>query len=39
MKTALPIKGNAFIEKWLREKKISRTIKILVSDKIATPLT
>ncbi|QGQ95660.1 M56 family metallopeptidase [Paenibacillus psychroresistens] len=39
MKTALPIKGNAFIEKWQREQKLSRTVKILVSDKIATPIT
>jgi bla regulator protein BlaR1 len=39
MKTALPLKGNAFIEKWQREQKLSRTLKILISDKIATPLT
>lgn len=39
MNTALPIKGHAFVEKWLREHQIRRTVKVLVSDKMATPLT
>jgi len=37
--TALPIKGNALIDRWLSEQKTNRSIRILVSDKITTPLT
>ncbi|MFZ5965612.1 MAG: M56 family metallopeptidase [Bacillota bacterium] len=39
IRTALPMKGNALIDKWLREQKINRSIRILVSDKVTTPLT
>lgn len=39
IQTALPIKGNALIDRWLSEQKTNRSIRILVSDKITTPLT
>jgi len=39
IRTSLPIKGNALIDKWLSEQKINRSVRILVSDKITTPLT
>lgn len=39
IRTALPIKGNALIDQWLSEQKIYRSIRILVSDKVTTPLT
>ena len=38
IKTALPIRGNAAIDKWLRGQNIKRTLNILVSDRITTPL-
>lgn len=37
--TALPIKGNALIDAWLREQTTWRPIRVLVSDRIATPMT
>ncbi|AOT72007.1 M56 family metallopeptidase [Geosporobacter ferrireducens] len=39
IRTALPMKGNALIENWLREQKVNRPISILVSDQVTTPLT
>ncbi|MBB6215391.1 beta-lactamase regulating signal transducer with metallopeptidase domain [Anaerosolibacter carboniphilus] len=39
IRTALPIKGNTLIDKWLSEQKTNRSIRILVSDRITTPLT
>lgn len=39
IRTALPVKGNSLIDKWLSEQKLKRTIKILISDQISTPLT
>ncbi|ABR50801.1 peptidase M56, BlaR1 [Alkaliphilus metalliredigens QYMF] len=39
IRTALPIKGNNLIDKWLSEQKTNRLIRILVSDKVTTPLT
>jgi len=37
--TAIPIKNNAYLNEWLRNYKLKRTIQISVSDKITTPLT
>lgn len=39
IRTALPLKGNAFIENWLLEQKTRRPIRIFVSDQITTPIT
>ena len=39
IRTALPMKSNPLIDKWLSEQRIRRSIQILVSDKITTPLT
>jgi len=39
IRTALPIQGNAMIDKWLMEHKLIRPVKILISDKITAPLT
>ena len=35
---ALPVKGNALIDKWLSEQKTLRPIRVMVSDQTATPL-
>jgi bla regulator protein BlaR1 len=39
IKTALPVRGNVLIDKWLSGRKTNRPIEVLVSDKITTPLT
>lgn len=39
IRTALPIKGNAAIDSWLSGHKLMRPIRVLVSDRISTPLT
>lgn len=39
VRTALPVKDNFFVDKWLSDQKHKRKIRILISDKISTPLT
>ncbi|SNS93556.1 Signal transducer regulating beta-lactamase production, contains metallopeptidase domain [Anaerovirgula multivorans] len=39
IRTALPIKDNPLIDRWIREIKTYRSISVLVSDKATTPLT
>lgn len=39
IRTALPIKGNTLIDNWLGVQRLKRSIKVLVSDKITTPIT
>lgn len=36
---ALPVKGNALIEAWQRKQNTWRRVRVLVSDRIATPVT
>lgn len=38
LKTALPLRGNAIIDDWCRKHKLRRSIQVLVSDKITTPI-
>ncbi|CAH0120383.1 hypothetical protein PAE9249_02902 [Paenibacillus sp. CECT 9249] len=38
IRTALPLRHHPFIEEWLRGHKTVRPIRILVSDRIATPI-
>ncbi|MEC0182612.1 M56 family metallopeptidase [Paenibacillus peoriae] len=38
MRTAVPVKGNDQIDKWLTKENASRPIQILVSDRISSPL-
>ncbi|MEK4427166.1 M56 family metallopeptidase [Solibacillus sp. FSL K6-1523] len=38
LKTALPIRGNTIIDDWSRKHKLHRSIQVLVSDKISTPI-
>ncbi|PJO40884.1 hypothetical protein CWD94_25820 [Lysinibacillus xylanilyticus] len=37
--TAIPVKNNEYLDQWLNDHKLKRTIQILVSDRIKTPLT
>lgn len=37
--TAIPLKNNSYLNEWLRDQKLMRTIQISVSDRITTPLT
>ncbi|NMB95935.1 MAG: M56 family metallopeptidase [Clostridiaceae bacterium] len=39
IRTALPLKDISTIDNWLNKQKTERTLKILVSDRISTPLT
>ncbi|MEY9974869.1 beta-lactamase regulating signal transducer with metallopeptidase domain/uncharacterized DUF497 family protein [Lysinibacillus sp. RC46] len=38
-KTAIPVKNNEYLDRWLNDHKLKRTIQIAVSDRIKTPLT
>ncbi|MGE7024394.1 M56 family metallopeptidase [Solibacillus cecembensis] len=37
--TAIPVKNNEYLDQWLNDHKLKRTIQIAVSDRITTPLT
>ncbi|MGE7931599.1 M56 family metallopeptidase [Viridibacillus arvi] len=37
--TAIPVKNNEYLDQWLNDYKLKRTIQIAVSDRITTPLT
>jgi len=37
--TAIPVKNNVYLNKWLQDNKLKRTVQIAVSDKITAPLT
>jgi bla regulator protein BlaR1 len=39
VRTALPARDKFFVDKWLSKQKLKRKIRILISDKISTPLT
>jgi bla regulator protein BlaR1 len=38
VRTAIPVKGTALIDRWLISHKIRRPLMVLVSDKVSTPL-
>lgn len=38
LRTALPIRNHALIDRWLREQQIFRPIQVLIFDKITTPI-
>lgn len=37
--TAIPVKNNVYLNEWLRNHKLKRTVQIAVSDKVTAPLT
>ncbi|MGE6515761.1 M56 family metallopeptidase [Lysinibacillus sphaericus] len=37
--TAIPVRNNEYLNQWLNEHQLKRTIQIAVSDRITTPLT
>lgn len=37
--TAIPVKNNVYLNEWLRNNKLKRTVQIAVSDKVTAPLT
>ncbi len=37
--TAIPVKNNEYLDQWLNDHQLKRTIQIAVSDRITTPLT
>lgn len=39
LSTALPIEDNEFLKAWIKENKIKRNLKVLISDRVSTPLS
>lgn len=37
--TAIPVKNNVYLNEWLRNNKLKRTVQIAVSDQVTAPLT